>query len=423
MFTLTRGRRFAIYVVVFALLAPVLPPFAAPVLAKTYTVCPSGCNFTTIAAALAGAKDGDSIQISAGTYAGGFNINKDIDLFGAGSGQTTIQGTNLASVIHVLRGSTVSIEDVTITGGGGSAFGGRLVGGGGILNEGALTLADSVVRNNAVTQGATFPSQLVGGGIASSTSKQLRIFNTEISGNRAGFGGGVYINAGETLVSDSTISGNQTNNGGDGAGAFLSSSTKTVTLRRTTVRDNASTGSGGGVFASGTLVLTDSTIFGNTASISGGGLESDNQGLQITRTTISGNSVDPQRNQGLGGGLLVGAGGATIQDSTVENNRSAAGAGLATSLGDLTLKGTTVASNVAQRSGGGIFVGSANVVLNGSRVIDNTAGTQGGGIFVDDSMGSSVALRNGSTVSGNQPDQCFGVTCRVQSVAQKQKRR
>jgi hypothetical protein len=39
-------------------------------------VCPSGCVFPTIASALANASDGDKIVIGAGTYDGGFTIDR-----------------------------------------------------------------------------------------------------------------------------------------------------------------------------------------------------------------------------------------------------------------------------------------------------------------------------------------------------------
>ena len=174
MSTLGRMRRFASCGVVLALLATVSPPLAAPVLAENLTVCPSGCDFTTIAAALDAAKNGDAINIDAGTYVGGVDIGKDVGLFGAGRNLTTITGGNGDSVIHVLNGADVRIEDVTITGGGGSPFGPSLVGGGGILNEGGLSLVDSIVRDNTIVQKKS-AIQLVGGGIANLSTKPLKI--------------------------------------------------------------------------------------------------------------------------------------------------------------------------------------------------------------------------------------------------------
>jgi nitrous oxidase accessory protein NosD len=58
--------------------------FPARAAAATLTVCPSGCQHSTIADALAAANDGDTIRVAAGTYAGGFTIDKAIRLIGAG---------------------------------------------------------------------------------------------------------------------------------------------------------------------------------------------------------------------------------------------------------------------------------------------------------------------------------------------------
>ncbi len=261
---------------------------------------------------------------------------------------------------------------------------------------------------------------MVGGGIAVSSTKQLKIFNSVISGNQAGRGGGIFISTGEVLISDSTISGNRTINGGDGAGLWFDRSTKTVTVRRTTISNNVSTGAGGGIFALGKLVLTDSTVSSNTAALGGGGVAAMAQELQVVRSTISGNSSDPQSSLGAGGGVYMGANKGTFQDSTIENNQANRGAAIYNIVGDLSLKNTTVASNVARSLAGGIYISSSEAVLNESRVISNTAGQSGGGIFADE---GTLSLRNGSTVSGNQPDQCAGVTCAVQSARQKQKRR
>ena len=53
--------------------------------AATLTVCPSGCAFSQIAPAVAAAKDGDTISIAPGTYAGGVTIDVSVKLAGAGA--------------------------------------------------------------------------------------------------------------------------------------------------------------------------------------------------------------------------------------------------------------------------------------------------------------------------------------------------
>jgi hypothetical protein len=60
--------------------------------AATLTVCPSGCAFTQIAPALAAANNGDTISVGAGTYGGGFSVEKSVKLVGAGANRTTIRG-------------------------------------------------------------------------------------------------------------------------------------------------------------------------------------------------------------------------------------------------------------------------------------------------------------------------------------------
>src|SRR4249919_3008369 len=72
---------------------------AGPASAATLKVCPTGCPYTTIPDALAAAADGDTIQVGAGVYAGGFQISKSVRLRGAGANLTTISGGG--PVIHV----------------------------------------------------------------------------------------------------------------------------------------------------------------------------------------------------------------------------------------------------------------------------------------------------------------------------------
>jgi nitrous oxidase accessory protein NosD len=60
--------------------------------AATLTVCPSGCPYTQIAPAVAAASSGDTVDVAGGTYHGGFTIDKNLTLSGAGAEETTIRG-------------------------------------------------------------------------------------------------------------------------------------------------------------------------------------------------------------------------------------------------------------------------------------------------------------------------------------------
>jgi nitrous oxidase accessory protein NosD len=81
------------------------------------TVCPSGCAFNQIAPALAATNNGDTIAIAAGTYDGGFTIDKSLKLVGAGAGSTFISGGG--PVVTIGEVFAASEPTVSITGKGG----------------------------------------------------------------------------------------------------------------------------------------------------------------------------------------------------------------------------------------------------------------------------------------------------------------
>jgi hypothetical protein len=377
--------------------------FAAPAQAKSFTVCPIDCDFSTIAAALQAADDGDSINIGQGTYAGGFEVDKDVTLRGAGSNDTTIQGSSRASVVQVRSGANVTIEALAITGGGGSRIGANAIGGG-ILNEGGLTLQDSEVRDNTV---ATSGSRVrLGGGIYSDSSKTLRIVDSLIAGNRAFRGGGIFVRDGDAVIQGTTVFGNQS--GSDGGGIHHEGSER-LRIENSSITDNRAARLGGGVSAASELMLVDSAVERNTAG-GGGGISGGDKALSIERSVISGNAASV--GAAFGGGINVGRGGLSLVGSTVEKNQSLLGAGIfgAFSSGEIDMIGSTIAANIAAADGGGIWNQSAEINLVNSRVMDNRAGDSGGGIFVR-APDPEVRLRNGSVVAGNQPDQCFSSVC------------
>nr|BAL59680.1 hypothetical protein HGMM_OP4C316 [Candidatus Acetothermum autotrophicum] len=57
---------------------------------QPYTVCPSGCPFSKIQAALDAAKDGDTITVGPGVYRENLKITKSVSLIGAGAAQTRV---------------------------------------------------------------------------------------------------------------------------------------------------------------------------------------------------------------------------------------------------------------------------------------------------------------------------------------------
>jgi predicted outer membrane repeat protein len=170
-------------------------------------------------------------------------IDNDVTL--DGEGHLTVDGNEDHRVFTVLEGVTAELRGIGVTRGAAFDRFARGSFGGGILNEGTLTLMNSVVSNNS-----------------------------------AGSGGGIS-NGAELLVIDSSVSGNVAEYGsGGGIGG-------TVVLINSTVSRNTATDSGGGIAGRGRLV--NSTVSRNSAGADGGGISTSS--LTLISTTVSGNTA------------------------------------------------------------------------------------------------------------------------------------
>ncbi len=305
-------------------------------------VCASGCEFSDLASALDAASDGARIHIAAGTFTGGVQIDNDVTLHGAGADRTIIEGGPLLDetqprlgtgpVVTVSEGTRTVIQGVTLTDGHPEHFGG------GIYNAGSLTVRNSVIRDNH----AGTERDGHGGGIYNTSSGDLKIIETTISGNTAfelgGEGGGIS-NLGTATVIDSIITENQawyagpinnlgtmtlrgttvTRNGGFGLITVGIENSGTLSVYDSIISDNAPLaglllGFGGGIANRGTAVLHDATVRGNYA-FSGGGIV--NWGtLALADSVITGTTAS------VGGGIynVIGVGTYRLRDSTISGN-------------------------------------------------------------------------------------------------------
>ena len=98
--------------------------------------------------------------------------------------------------LEISRGSVVRVDASTIHENLVSAYDGACDGGGGIYNQGSLTLTNSTLWKNV--------SQCGGGGIANTLGGIATILNSTIADNGATTGGGVY-NSGDTVTLKNTI--------------------------------------------------------------------------------------------------------------------------------------------------------------------------------------------------------------------------
>ena len=290
---------------------------AVPASAATWTVCRSGCAYTQVGPAVAAASSGDTVSVGPGTYLGGFTINKNLTLDGAGAQRTIVSGGGPVLTIGSYGSTiepTVAINGITVTGGvtdtspesiptTGKA--GVIAAGGGIeippnadFTGGAVvTIANSVIAGNRVAPTATLDgvpcpglfdgycpfAAAYGGGIDSWGS--LTVINCTVSGNLVG-----SASALSTLASDA-----------NGGGIYSERGDLTVT--NTVIKDNAATASGpdgrfadsGGIFAEGsTFALTNSAVTGNVARLDAalpdsvsGGFAAIGGGIHIAGTIVS----------------------------------------------------------------------------------------------------------------------------------------
>ena len=210
-------------------------------------------------------------------------------------------------------------------------------------------------------------------------------------------------------ISGMTISG--------GSGGFLNSN-GTLNVTNSTVSGNSS-GAGGGIASSGgTLMLTTSIVSGNTVTggtqPSGGGIyNTGSSTATIINSTVTGNTAV---GTGAGGGGLFNNSTMTLTNSTVSSNTAnctnCKGGGVA-NFGTLTLTNSTVNGNTSNgtNGGGGIYSQGA-VTLTNSTVSGNIAsGTDanGGGIY---NLIGNLTLTN-STISGNVASVGGGVSSNV----------
>ncbi|MBI2021675.1 CSLREA domain-containing protein [Candidatus Daviesbacteria bacterium] len=164
-----------------------------------------------------------------------------------------------------------------------------------------------------------------------------------------------------------------------------------LTLTNSTITNNSiATFGGGGIFntTTGTLTVADSTISNNNAtspdlSHGGGGIYSDTGGgVTISRTTINGNTTT-----GRGGGILGQDPTINITNSTISGNTALNGGGIFNRSGTVNLTNTTVASNIATDNGGGVWNFSGTMNIKNTILAANSATTAS-----DDCAGAITSL-------------------------------
>ena len=241
-----------------------------------------------------------------------------------------------------------------------------------IQSSGVATLSHlSIVSGTTPTGGSSCPT-FCGGGIYNGGT--LTLLNSTLSGNSAGYGGGIYNDHGTLTVQNSTLSGNS-------ADVF--------------------SGGGGGIYNNqGTLTVQNSTLSGNSSTFDGGGIYNNFGTLTVQNSTLSGNPATYY------GGGIYNAGTLTVQNSTLSGNLARSGGGIYNRYDTLTtVQNSTLSGNSTNYYGGGIYNDEGTLTVQNSTLSGNSTGDGGGGIYNDD---GTLTVQN-STFSGNSADLGGGI--------------
>jgi len=247
--------------------------------------CSQANPCATISRAVSLAIPNDTIYIGPGRFQDHVTVPASITglvLQGAGMHATTVDGgfDGSGSVFTIEANATVTINDMSITGG-------QAPNGGGINSEGVLTLERDEIALNIATGSPPVPGS--GGGVYSASATRgagLNVSDSAILSNKAigGYGGGIYaVTPGPfpaTVLARDLIYGNrivpapgQSSSSGQGGGAavFFGSLTEdTITGNQITDLTGHPQGAGGGVLAISGGELTSDTVVGNTAAVGAG---------------------------------------------------------------------------------------------------------------------------------------------------------
>lgn len=116
---MTISQPYRLLSVLTVLVLLIIGPGRAGTLGGTITVCPEGCDYSKIQAAIDAAQPGDTIEVQAGTYRENLVIQKPLALRGVGPDRVTIDGGAAgaeipATTIEILA-SGVTVTGFTIT--------------------------------------------------------------------------------------------------------------------------------------------------------------------------------------------------------------------------------------------------------------------------------------------------------------------
>ena len=318
---------------------------------------------------------------------------------GGGSGYTSPGNTNTEVTIN---GGTVYAQSTggVAIGGGNSA---KSTAGNAIVNINggtitALSVADpdknleassGIGGGTGYTRGGnatlvitngTLNTMDMGGGYSTQTGGPIGSATITVQGGTTK--GRFILNQGSFTMTDGTVNGNATDNGG-----AVQINNGTATISGGTIQ-NGDCENGGAIYmGDGHLDISGGNIQNNSAKQLGGAINIVGGTINITGGNISNNTT-----KGNGGGAYLGGGTLTVNGGKISSNKAQSGGGIFLGSGEFNLNNGTIDLNYAT-DGGGINVKNGNITISGGEIKANKSGQAGGGLFVG---GGSFNMSNGS---------------------------
>ncbi|RLD00512.1 MAG: hypothetical protein DRI46_07345 [Chloroflexi bacterium] len=313
------------------------------------------------------------------------------DLIINGSGAPSIHG-GIERAFHIHNGVTAEFNAIWVTGG-------DTILGGGLINEGDLTLNAFTCNYNTVSIPPGGMGDAMGGCIFNTSS--LNLDGGQFLNNSAGYGGAIYnLNNATATIENINFYYNEAEFNG---GAIWIDADADVNIAWSTFDGNLAGLNGGAVWNHGNFIGENLAFFSNESADSGGAVYSwTDTYTQFTNTRISGNIAN------AGGGIYNNNGMMHLYESGLSDNTATGpvGGGIYNNgpipTGGLLLKNVTVSNNTAL---GG--VGGAGVYNTGNfdfRFI-TISGNNPEGLRID--TGSEIKIRS-SILADNPGGDCSG---------------
>lgn len=259
------------------------------------------------------------------------------------------------------------------------------------------------------------------------------ISGSKIIGNKSSAkGGGVYV-GGNSVITDTLVSGNISRQGGgiyttsatgevaalntikvnknvaeDGAGIFI---TGDALINQAEISENNASSRGGALYIdyAARATVNNSVIKGNISTQDGGAFYVNNEGFSDWENDyFSGlyvNNTEASGNQAVNGGALYAASQstATFVNSVFSGNNATNGGAIYNNSGTVTLKNTSIYNNGASDLGGGIYNDGIIYILADkglSEISGNTASGESSGIYMQNGE-INLDVINGGTIRIN----------------------